>query len=55
MPDEVVTANNIGSFKSKLNEYWKLKGHGYAERLIKLIAICFPVRQLAIGLPRVHG
>ena len=32
-PDEVVKGNNIGSFKSKLNEYWKLKEHGYAERL----------------------
>ena len=34
LPDKVVAANTIGSFKSKLDEYWKLKGYGYEQRLI---------------------
>ena len=41
LPDEVVTANNMGSFKPKLNECWKLKGYGYAERLTVYCSLLF--------------
>ena len=33
LPNEVVSANSIGSFKSKLDDYWKQIGHGYGQRL----------------------
>ena len=33
LPNEVVSANSIGSFKSKLDDYWKQTGYGYAQRL----------------------
>ena len=33
LPNEVVLANSIGSFKSKLDDYWKQTGYGYAQRL----------------------
>ena len=45
-PDEVVTGNNIVSFKSKLNEYWKLKEHGYAEGLT---AYCYLLSSQTAG------
>ena len=37
LPNEVVSANSIGSFKSKLDDYWKQIGHGYS--LILIICI----------------
>ena len=33
LPDEVITANSIGCFKSKLDKYWGQIGHGYEQRL----------------------
>ena len=45
-PDEVVTANNIQSFESKLNECWKLKGYGNAERLT---AYCYLLSSQTAG------
>ena len=33
LPNEVISANSIGSFKSKLDDYWKQIGHGYSQRL----------------------
>ena len=32
LPDEFVIANSIGSFKAKLDEYWRPKGYGYEQR-----------------------
>ena len=33
LPNEVISANSIGSFKSKLDDYWKQIGYGYGQRL----------------------
>ena len=33
LPDEVIAANSIGCFKSKLDKYWGQIGHGYEQRL----------------------
>ena len=33
LPDEVITANSIGCFKSKLDKYWGQTGHEYEQRL----------------------
>ena len=33
LPDNVVEANTIESFKFKLDEYWRSQGHGYEQGL----------------------
>ena len=33
LPDEVITANSVECFKSKLDKYWGQIGHGYEQRL----------------------